>query len=79
MTITTDSLTNVPHPAGAVHVDGWYDTQFGIDHVRRYFRGSSLVVERNGEFDEDIAAEIYGTQGPDGDVTRHNHGHQRLP
>ena len=33
MTTTTANLANVPHPAGAVHVDDWYDIQFGIDHV----------------------------------------------
>jgi hypothetical protein len=44
--------------------------QFGIDHVRRYFSGSSRVVERDGDA-TDVSIEIYGTQGPDRDVTRH--------
>jgi hypothetical protein len=63
---------HAPHcvapPAGATYVADWYDMQFGIDHVRRYFSGSSRVVERDGN---DMSVEIYGTQGPDGDVTRH--------
>ena len=57
-TTTTTDLANVPHPAGAVRVADWYDMEFGIDHVRRYFSGSSRVVQ------------IDGAQGPDGDVTR---------
>jgi hypothetical protein len=45
--------------------------QFGIDHVRRYFSGSSRVVERDDN-DHEISVQTDGTQGPkDGDVTRH--------
>ena len=45
--------------------------QFGIDHVRRYFSGSSRVVERDDN-DHDISVQTDGTQGPKcGDVTRH--------
>ena len=52
-------------------VADWYDMQFGIDHVRRYFSGSSRVVQRDDN-DHDISVQIDGTQGPkDGDVTRH--------
>ncbi len=68
MTTTTD-LANVPHPAGATHVADWYDLQFGIDHVSRYFSGSSRVVERDGN-DRDLVVQIDGTQGADGGVTR---------
>jgi hypothetical protein len=68
MTTTTANLANVPHPAGAIHVDDWSDIQFGIDHVRRYFRGSERVFERGN--DRDITVDIDGTQRPDGDVTR---------
>jgi hypothetical protein len=61
----------VPHPAGATHFADWYDMQFGIDHVRRYFSGSSRVVERDDN-DHDISGQIDRTHGPeDGDVTRH--------
>ena len=62
---------------GLVEVDrrnpvaDWYDMQFGIDHVRRYFSGSSRVVERDDN-DHEISVQTDGTQGPkDGDVTRH--------
>jgi hypothetical protein len=68
MTTTTD-LANVPHPAGATHVADWYDRQFGIDHVSRYFSDSSRVVERDGQ-DRDAIVQIDRTQGADGDVTR---------
>jgi hypothetical protein len=68
MTTTTD-LADVPHPAGAVHVAEWDGLEF--DAPRRYFRGSSRVVERDGDIDEDITVEMYGSQGTDGDVTRH--------
>jgi hypothetical protein len=68
MTTTTD-LANVPHPAGATHVADWYDMQFGIDHVSRYFTGSSRVVERNDQA-RDVIVQIDGTQGADGDATR---------
>lgn len=61
----------MPTPAGATFVDDWYDTEFGIDHVSRYFGGSSRVVERDGPIDHDITVQIDGTQGTAGDVTRH--------
>ena len=44
------------------------DVQFGIEDARRYFRGSARVVERD---DNDVIVQIDGTQGADGDVTRH--------
>ena len=47
MTTTPTDLACVPHPAGAVRVDDWYDLQFGIAHVRPSFSGSSRVVERD--------------------------------
>jgi len=45
--------------------------QLGIDHVSRYFSGSSRVVKRDDKA-HDVIVEIHGTQGPDGDVTRHS-------
>jgi hypothetical protein len=60
-TTTTTDLANVPHPAGAVHVAEWDGLEF--DAPRRYFRGSSRVVEREGDIDKDITVEIYGSQG----------------
>jgi hypothetical protein len=71
MTTTTDTLAKVPHPAGATHVDDWYDLKFGIDNARRFFTGSWRVVEREGPIDHDITVQIDGTQGTAGDVTRH--------
>jgi hypothetical protein len=70
MTTTTDSLANVPHPVGAVHVADWDGVQFGIEHTGRYFHGSVRVVERDGDNEDDISVEIYGSQGAAGDVTR---------
>ena len=43
--------------------------QFGVDHVTRYFSGSSRVVERDHQ-DRDVIVQIHGTQGADGGVTR---------
>jgi carbon monoxide dehydrogenase subunit G len=68
-TITTTDLANVAYAAGATHVADWYDMQFGIDHVSRYFSGSSRVVERDDK-DHDVIVQIDGTQGARGDVTR---------
>ena len=69
MTTTTDSsLANVPYPTGANHVAEWDADK---DGPRRYFRGSSWFVDRDGPIDHDITVEIYGTQGMAGDVTRH--------
>ena len=68
-TTTTTDLANVPHPAGATHVAEWDGLEF--DGPRRYFRGSSRAVKRDGDIDEDIVVEIYGSQGTAGDVTRH--------
>jgi hypothetical protein len=71
-TTTNDQLANVPHPAGATHVDAWYDMQFGIAEARRPFTGSSRVIERDERLnDEDIVVQIDGSQGTAGDVTRH--------
>ena len=70
MTTTTD-LANVPHPAGAVKVCDWEDLQAGPEHASRYFKGSSRVIERDGDIDKDITVEIYGAQGEAGDVVRH--------
>ena len=67
-TTTTTDLADFAHPAGAVHVAEWYDTQPGPYQARRYFRGSTWVVNR--ESDDDIAIQIDGTQGAGGDVTR---------
>jgi hypothetical protein len=69
--ITTDNLANVPHPAGATHVDDWYDMQLGIENARRFFCGSSWFVDRDGPIDHDITVQIDGSQGTAGDVTRH--------
>jgi hypothetical protein len=35
------------------------------------FKGSSRVIERDGDIDKDITVEIYGAQGEAGDVVRH--------
>jgi hypothetical protein len=69
-TTTNDSLANVPHPAGAVKVCDWDDLQAGTEHATRYFRGSSRLIERDGDIDKDITVEIYGTQSVAGDVVR---------
>jgi hypothetical protein len=58
---TITDLANVPHPTGATHVADRYDMQFGIDHVSRYFSGSSRVVERDDK-DHDVIVQIDGTQ-----------------
>ena len=43
--------------------------QLGVDHVSRYFSGSSRVVERDHQ-DRDLVVQLYGTQAADGAVTR---------
>jgi hypothetical protein len=70
MTTTTETLANVPLPAGAVRVDDWYDT--GTAEPGRYFVGSSWVVERNNHHnrDTDIMILVDGTQYCDGRVER---------
>ena len=69
MTTTTSDLANVAHPAGATHVADWYDLQFGINQVGRYFSGSSRVVERQDQ-GRDVIVQIDGTQRADGAATR---------
>jgi hypothetical protein len=67
--MTTPTYPDLPDPAGAVHVAEW-DDMHSIDDGRRYFRGTSRVIERDGDIDADITVEIYGTQGGAGDVIR---------
>jgi hypothetical protein len=67
MTSTTSDLANVPHPGGAVYVADWDNDA----EPRRYFRGTSWFVDRDGPIDHDITVEIYGSQGTSGDVSRH--------
>jgi hypothetical protein len=46
--------------------------KLGIEEARRFFTGSSWVVERGERLnDEDIVVQIDGSQGTAGDVTRH--------
>jgi hypothetical protein len=59
---TANPYPNVPFPAGAVKVHDWHDTQYGIDHAGRYFRGFTRVVER--DTDEDISVLVDGIQRP---------------
>ena len=49
----------------------WEDLQAGPEHASRYFKGSSRVIERDGDIDKDITVEIFGAQGEAGDVVRH--------
>jgi hypothetical protein len=65
---TANPYPNVPFPAGAVKVHDWHDTQYGIDHAGRYFRGFTRVVER--DTDEDISVLVEGMQRPDGRSVR---------
>jgi hypothetical protein len=51
-----------------VKVYDWRDTQYGIDHAGRYFRGFTRVVERAD--DKDISVLVDGTQRPDGRCVR---------
>jgi hypothetical protein len=76
-TITTKSLANVPHPAGAVRVYEWENPDQPIgaavnrihDQTSRYFVSATQVVGRSDA--DDITVEIDGTQYADGRVERH--------
>jgi hypothetical protein len=65
---TANPYPNVPFPAGAVKVYDWHDTEYGIDHAGRYFRGFTRVVDRDD--DKDISVLVDGTQRPDGRSVR---------
>lgn len=68
--MTAPTTSNVPYPAGAVHVCEWYDT----DTPGRYFLGRSWPVERTndggGRRGGDMEVHIDGTQHVDGTVER---------
>jgi hypothetical protein len=62
-------LANVSHPAGVMYVAEWDED---VSDSRRYFRGSTRVVDRADDpYGDDIGVEIYRRQGAAGDITRH--------
>ena len=43
MSITTDHLADVPHPARAIYFAEW---DAGVSDPSRYYRGSTRVIDR---------------------------------
>ena len=66
MTHTTTS--DVPLPAGAVHVDEWADLSTPTPF--RSFVGDQWVIERSDNHEGDIEVYITGIQSPDGLIDR---------
>jgi hypothetical protein len=67
-TNTTNPYPGIPLPAGAVHVDDWYDVD--TPEPARYFRGSSWSIQRTDGLADYFCVQVDGTQRHDGTVTR---------
>ena len=65
MPTSTSNLTNVPLPAGADRIGGWYDVDTSTPG--RYFAGSLQVIERDNR-DNDTLVLVDGTQWADGRI-----------
>jgi len=65
-------IPDVAPPDGALRVFDWDDARFGVEEATRYFEGSKRFIDRADDpHNDDLTVEIWGTQTPEGQVSRH--------